>query len=98
MVPYLKGVNSSCDTPYKKPFGSIMAVAGRFFLEAISAPYIYTKMLKSYPIKEVLRIFMRFLWVGAFFDFLMMVFKIQAYPKKQEKKENKESPIELYDK
>ena len=35
-----------------------MAVAGGFFLEAISAPDIYTKMLKSYPTEEILIIFM----------------------------------------
>ena len=98
MVPYLQGVNLSGGTPSRKPFGVIIAIAGGLFLGGIPSPYIYDTLLKSYPTEEVLRIFMRFLWVGAFFDFLMMVFKIQAYPKKQEKKENKESPIELSDK
>ena len=59
MVPYLKGVNCSGDTPCKKPFGVIMPIAVGFFLRAISAPYIYSKILKSYPIEEVLIIFMR---------------------------------------
>ena len=59
MVPYLKGINCSGDTHCKKPFGVINAVEGGLFFEAITAPYIYTKMLKSYPTEEVLIIFMR---------------------------------------
>ena len=67
MVQYLQGVNCSGDTPCKKPFGVIMAVAGGLFLGAISAPYIYTKMLKSYPTEEVLIIFMRLSLVWSIF-------------------------------
>jgi len=96
MVPYLQGVNLSGGTPSKKPFGVIMAVAGGQFLGGIPAPYIYTKMLKSYPTEEVLRIFMRYLWLGVFFDFLMMVFKCMAYPPQPEKKTS--PPIEMTEK
>ena len=40
---------------------------------------------------------MRFLWFGAFLDFLMMVFKCMTYPKKEEP--NPETPVaELTDK
>ena len=97
MVPYLQGVNLSGGTPSRKPFGVIIAVAGGLFLGAIPAPYIYTKMLKTYPSEEVLKIFMRYLWLGVFFDFLMMVFKCMAYPKKPEEKKQ-EPAIELAEK
>ena len=85
MVPYLQGVNLSGGTPSKKPFGVIFATAGGLFLGGIPAPFIYTKLLKTYPTEQVLRIFMKFLWLGAFFDFLMMVFKCMAYPKTEPK-------------
>ena len=96
MVPYLQGVNLSGGSPSKKPFGVIFATAGGLFLGALPAPFIYTKLLKTYPKEEVLRIFMRFLWVGVFFDFLMMVFKCMSYPKKEQPKE--EPAIELAEK
>ena len=86
MVPYLQGVNLSGGTPSKKPYGVIIATAGGLFLGAIPAPFIYAKLLKTYPTEEVLKIFMRFLWLGAFFDFLMMVFKCMTYPKKEQPK------------
>ena len=54
MSPYLQGVNCFGDTPWKKHFGVIMAVAWGLFFESINAPYIYTKMLKSYPMKKFL--------------------------------------------
>ena len=98
MVPYLQGVNLSGGTPSRKPFGVIIATSGGLFLGGLPAPYIYNTLLKSYPTEEVLRIFMRFLWVGAFFDFMMMVFKYQAYPKKPEIKKNVEPPVELSEK
>ena len=97
MVPYLQGVNLSGGTPSRKPFGVIIAVAGGLFLGAIPAPFIYAKMLKTYPSEEVLKIFMRYLWLGVFFDFLMMVFKCMAYPKKPEEKKQ-EPAIELAEK
>ena len=87
MVPYLQGVNLSGGTPSKKPFGVIFATAGGIFLGGIPAPFIYSQLLKSYPTEDVLRIFMKFLCLGAFFDFLMMVFKCMAYPKKEPKPE-----------
>ena len=96
MVPYLQGVNLSGGTPSKKPFGVIIATAGGLFLGAIPAPFIYTKLLKTYPTEEVLKIFMRLLWVGAFFDFLMMVFKCMTYPK--DKPEPEQPAIELSNK
>ena len=97
MVPYLQGVNLSGGTPSKKPYGVIIATAGGIFLGAIPAPFVYAKLLKTYPTEEVLKIFMKFLWLGAFFDFLMMVFKCMTYPKKEEPKP--ETPvIELSDK
>ena len=86
MVPYLQGVNLSGGTPSKKPYGVIIATAGGLFLGGIPAPFVYAKLLKTYPTEEVLKIFMRFLWLGAFFDFLMMVFKCMTYPKKEEPK------------
>jgi hypothetical protein len=97
MVPYLQGVNLSGGSPSKKPFGVIIATAGGLFLGGIPAPFVYTKLLKTYPTEDVLRIFMRFLWLGAFFDFLMMVFKLMTYPKNPEKKQ--EAPaVELSEK
>ena len=96
MVPYLQGVNLSGGTPSKKPFGVIFATFGGIFLGALPAPFIYTKLLKTFPKEEVLRIFMRFIWLGVFFDFLMMVFKCMSYPKKVEPKP--EPAIELVDK
>ena len=97
MVPYLQGVNLSGGTPSKKPFGVIFATAGGLFLGALPAPFVYTKLLKTFPKEEVLRIFMRFLWLGVFFDFLMMVFKCMSYPK-DDKKPKPEPAIELADK
>ena len=96
MVPYLQGVNLSGGTPSKKPFGVIFATAGGLFLGGIPAPFIYTKLLKSYPTEDVLRIFMKYLYLGAFFNFLMMVFKCKTYPDKKPKKEP--PAIELSDK
>ena len=87
MVPYLQGVNLSGGTPSKKPFGVIFATAGGIFLGAIPAPFVYNKLLKTYPTEDVLKIFMRFLCLGAFFDLLMCVFKCMAYPPKKPKKE-----------
>ena len=86
MALYLQGVNLSGDTPCKEHFRVIMAIAWGLFFEAIPAPYIYTKMLKSYLIKEVLIILWDYLWFGVFFDFLMMVFKCMAYPRQPKKK------------
>ncbi len=97
MVPYLQGVNLSGGSPSKKPFGVIIAVAGGLFLGAIPAPFIYTKLLKTYPTEEVLKIFMRFVWVGVFFDFLMMVFKCKTYSDDKPKPELKPA-IELSNK
>ena len=87
MVPYLQGVNLSGGTPSKKPFGVIFAVAGGLFLGGIPAPFIYNKLLKTYPTEDVLKIFMRYLWLGAFFDFLMCVFKCMTYPNDDKKPE-----------
>jgi hypothetical protein len=87
MVPYLQGVNLSGGTPSRKPFGVIIATAGGIFLGALPAPYIYNTLLKSYPKEKVLQIFMTFLWLGVFFDFLMMVFKYLSYPKMETKPE-----------
>ena len=86
MVPYLQGVNLSGGTPSKAPFGVIIATGGGVFLGGIPAPFVYAQLLKVYPKEHVLRIFMRFLWLGVFFDFLMMVFKCMTYPKKEEEK------------
>ena len=92
MVPYLQGVNLSGGTPSKKPFGVIIAIAGGIFLGGIPAPFVYNQLLKAYPTEVVLKIFMRFLCLGAFFDFLMMVFKCMTYTSE----EKKESPaVEL---
>ena len=96
MVPYLQGVNLSGGTPSKKPFGVIFATAGGLFLGGIPAPFIYAKLLKSYPTEDVLRIFMKYLCLGAFFNFLMMVFKCMTYPDKKPKQEP--PAIELSDK
>ena len=57
-------------------------MAGGLFLGGL---FVYTKLLKTYPNEEVLKIFMRFLWLGSFFDFLMMVFKCISYPKQEPK-------------
>ena len=97
MVPYLQGVNLSGGTPSKKPFGVIFATAGGLFLGGIPAPFIYNKLLKTYPTEVVLTIFMRYLWLGAFFNFLMMVFKLKSYPPEPEKKKP-EQAIELENK
>ena len=97
MVPYLQGVNLSGGTPSKKPFGVIIATAGGIFLGAIPAPFVYAKLLKSYPTEDVLRIFMRFLCLGAFFDFLMCLFKCMTYPK-DKPKEDKAPAVELTEK
>ena len=97
MVPYLQGVNLSGGTPSKKPFGVIFATAGGLFFGGIPAPFIYSKLLKTYPTEEVLKIFMRYLCLGAFFNFLMMVFKCKTYPPEPEKKKP-EPAIELENK
>jgi F0F1-type ATP synthase assembly protein I len=94
MGPYLQGTNLSAGTPSRKPYGVTVAVISVTLLGAVPAPYIYASILKSFPKEDVLRIFMRFLIVGAIFNFLMMIFRYKEYPKKQEKKPE----IELIDK
>ena len=97
MVPYLQGVNLSGGTPSKKPFGVIIATAGGLFLGGIPAPFVYNQLLKTYPTEVVLKIFMRYLCLGAFFDFLMMVFKLMTYPPLPNQKKEKPA-VELDDK
>ena len=97
MGPYLQGTNLSAGTPSKKPFGVTISNISGILFGAIPAPYIYATLLKTFPKEEVLSIFMRFLLVGAFFNFLMMVFRCQEYPPDKKQKEEKPA-IELSDK
>ena len=70
-------------------------IAG-ILLGQIPSPYIYNTLLKSFPKEDVLNIFMKFLIVGCFFNFLMLFFRLKEYPKEPEKKP--EPAIELSNK
>ena len=95
MGPYVQGTNLSAGTPSKKPFGVTINIIAGIILGQIPAPYIYATLLKNFPKEEVLNIFMRFLIVGAIFNFLMMVFRFKEYPPEKEKPK---PAIELSDK
>ncbi len=97
MGPYLQGTNLSAGTPSKKPFGVTISNISGILFASVPAPYIYASLLKTYPREEVLAIFMRFLLVGVFFNFLMMKFRCQEYPPDQKQKEEKPA-IELSEK
>ena len=87
MGPYLQGCNLSAGSPSKKPFGITISNISGILFGQIPAPYIYATLLKSFTKEDSLAIFMRFLLVGVFFNFLMMVFRCKEYqPKKEEKK------------
>ena len=87
MGPYLQGCNLSAGTPSKKPFGITISNISGILFGQIPAPYIYATLLKNFTKEDSLSIFMRFLLVGAFFNFLMMIFRCKEYkPKKEEKK------------
>ena len=87
MGPYLQGCNLSAGTPSKKPFGITISNISGILLGQIPAPYIYSTLLKNFTKEDSLAIFMRFLLVGVFFSFLMMIFRCKEYePKKEEKK------------
>ena len=97
MGPYLQGTNLSAGTPSKKPFGVTISNISGILFGAIPAPYIYATLLKTFPREECLSIFMRFLLVGAFFNFLMLYFRCQEYPPDPKQKEEKPA-IELSEK
>ena len=87
MGPYLQGCNLSAGTPSKKPFGITISNISGILFGQIPAPYIYSTLLKNFTKEDSLAIFMRFLLVGVFFSFLMMIFRCKEYqPKKEEKK------------
>ena len=96
MGPYFQGTNLSGGTPSRKPFGITVNVLAALMLGTIPAPYIYATLLKSYTREDALNILMKFLIVGAIFNFLMLVFKCKEYPQPKEKKE--EPAIELSNK
>lgn len=96
MTPFVQGTNLSAGTPSKKPFGVTINTIAAIILGQIPAPYIYSTLLRSYTKEDTLNIFMKFLIVGAVFNFLMLVFRCKEYPKKEEKKE--EQVIELSNK
>ena len=96
MGPYFQGTNLSAGTPSRKPFGITINVLATLILGAIPAPYIYATLLKSYTREDALNILMKFLIVGAIFNFLMLVFRCKEYPQPKEKKE--EPAIELSNK
>ena len=95
MGPYVQGTNLSAGTPSKKPFGVTINTIAALLLGTVPAPYIYATLLKNFPKEEVLNIFMRFLIVGCFFNFLMMFFRFKEYPPEKEKPKE---AIELSDK
>ena len=94
MGPYLQGCNLSAGSPSKKPFGITISNISGILFGQIPAPYIYATLLKSFTKEDSLAIFMRFLLVGVFFNFLMMVFRCKEYPQKKEEKQE----IELSEK
>ena len=98
MGPYLQGCNLSAGTPSKKPFGITISNISGILLGQIPAPYIYATLLKSFTKEESLAIFMRFLLVGVFFSFLMMIFRFKEYPPKKEAKKEEKQEIELSEK
>ena len=100
MGPYLQGTNLSAGTPSRKPYGVTVANIGVILLGQIPAPYVYASLLKRFTKEDALGIFMKFLIVGAVFNFLMLVFRCQEYPKQPEKKPEKEpeKAIELSNK
>lgn len=95
MGPYVQGTNLSAGTPSKKPFGVTINTIAALLLGQVPAPYIYATLLKNFPKEEVLNIFMKFLIVGAIFNFLMMIFRFKEYPPEKEKPQ---PAIELSDK
>ena len=96
MGPFVQGTNLSGGTPSKKPFGVTINTIAAILLGQIPAPYVYATLLKTYTKEDTLNIFMKFLIVGAVFNFLMLVFRCKEYPQPKEKKEEK--AIELSDK
>ena len=90
MGPYLQGTNLSAGTPSRKPYGVTVANIGVILLGQIPAPYIYASLLKRFTKEDALGIFMKFLLVGCVFNFLMLIFRCQEYPKQPEKKQEKE--------
>ena len=96
MGPYMQGTNLSAGTPSKKPYGVTVGNIGVTLFGNIPAPYIYATLLKTFTREDALGILMKFLCVGACFNFLMLVFRCQEYPKPQEKKP--EPAIELSNK
>ena len=88
--------NLSAGTPSKKPYGVTVGNIGVTLFGNIPAPYIYATLLKTFTREDALGILMKFLCVGACFNFLMLVFRCQEYPKPQEKKP--EPAIELSNK
>ena len=100
MGPYLQGTNLSAGTPSRKPYGVTVANIGVILLGQIPAPYIYASLLKRFTKEDALGIFMKFLLVGCVFNFLMLIFRCQEYPKQPEKKQEKEpeKAIELSNK
>ena len=96
MGPYMQGTNLSAGTPSKKPYGVTVGNIGVTLFGQIPAPYIYATLLKSFTREDALGILMKFLIVGACFNFLMLVFRCQEYPKPKDKKP--EPAIELSNK
>ena len=93
MGPFVQGTNLSAGTPSRKPFGVTVNVIAGIILGQIPAPYVYSTLLKSFTKEDALNVLMKFLIVGAVFNFLMLFFRCKEYPKPKEKEP--EPAIEL---
>lgn len=91
VTPFLQGTNFSGGTLSRKPFGIITANLWGTVFGAIPAPIIYAYLMKHFDNDKIktLSYFMKYLWIGLIFDFIMMCFKLTTFKKKPAPKDDK---------
>lgn len=96
VTPFLQGTNFSGGTLSRKPFGILTANLWGTVFGGMPGPILYAFLSKYCGGDKVktLSYFMKLLWLGVVFDFIMMCFKLSTFKKKTSPPVDKK-PIEL---
>lgn len=97
MTPYLQGTNFSGGTLSRKPFGILTANLWGLVFGGIPAPIFFAAINKYTNGDKVrtLSYFMKYLYIGLVFDFIMVIFKLSTFKKKAPAPKKDEKEIEL---
>lgn len=100
ITPFTQGTNFSAGTPSRKPYGILLATQVGYVFGATPGPLLFNRLLSfcNNDKTVALKHWMKLLFVGLFFNIIMVCYKLDVIEKLEKKLEEEEKELQDIDK